>query len=73
MFDTLLLKRLFFYYDGKLIFKLISNEKLFNAYKYFILDGIYLINWPQYIQVYFQRAKKTHEGYGKNYVINVPK
>jgi len=42
MFDTLLLKRLFFDYDGKLILKLMLNEKLFNAYKYLILSGIYL-------------------------------
>jgi len=73
MFDALLLKPLLFYYDGKLILKLISSEKLFNAYKYFILDGIYPIKWSQYIQVFVQRAKKTHESYGKSHVINVPK
>jgi hypothetical protein len=43
MFDTLLLKRLYFYYGGKVILKLKKNEKLFTAYKYLILGGIYLI------------------------------
>jgi hypothetical protein len=33
---------LFFYYDGKLILKLISKEKLLNAYKCLIFGGIYL-------------------------------
>jgi len=46
MFDTLLLKRLFISYDGKLILKLIPNEKLSNAYRYLILGGIYLMKWP---------------------------